>query len=96
MTLHRLWNHFAKFPYQEEADFNQWMMLIFRNFDRAIRIIIELSENLKCVICQDLSLDYTGKSSLAEHYRNYHKRKTAEYFLDFVATKTPDQLEDLL
>lgn len=90
------WNLFAKFPYEEDADLNNWLMLVFRNFDKTIRLIIELSKNLKCVVCKDLSLNYTAKSSLAEHYRTYHKRKTAEYFLENIATKNPDELESLL
>ena len=96
MTLHILWNHFAKFPYQESADFKDWRMLVFRNFDRVIRIIIEISNDLKCVICKDLSLNYTAKSSLAEHYRTYHKKRTVDFFLNDVATKTPEELEEML
>ncbi len=97
MTLHKLlWNHFAKFPYQEYADIGNWRMLVFRNFDNVIRIIIEISDDLKCVVCKDLSLNYTVKSSLAEHYRTNHKRRTADVFLNTVATKTPDKLKDML
>jgi len=76
------------------AEKNQWMMFSFRIFDKVIRITIELSENLKCVICQDLSLNYTAKSSLAEHYRTNHKRKTAEYFIKTIVPLTPDQLKE--
>lgn len=90
------WNHFAKFPYEEDTDMNNWVMLAFRNFDKTIRIIIEISKNLRCVICKDLSLNYTSRSSLAEHYRTYHKRKTVEFFLHNVAIKNPDELEDML
>ena len=68
----------------------------FRNYDETIIIIKELSKNLKCVICKDISLNYNAKSSLAEHYRTYHKRKTVEFFLENIATKNPDELGDLL
>lgn len=90
------WNHFTKFPYEEDTLVNNWRMLVYRNFDKTIRILIELSENLECVICQDLSLNYTTKPSLANHYLYVHKRKTTDYFLDYVATKTPDELEGSL
>jgi len=95
--IHKLlFNHFAKFPYQEYADVGNWRMLVFRNFDKAIRIIIEISDDLKCVICKDLSLHYTVKSSLAEHYRTYHRKRTADFFLNDVATKTPEELEGMM
>jgi len=87
------WNLFAQNPYMENASIVQWMVLIFRNFDRVIRIMVELSKDLKCLICKDLSLNYKARSSLADHYWNVHKRRTAEYFLDNVATIDPEELE---
>jgi|APSaa5957512535_1039671.scaffolds.fasta_scaffold03375_5 hypothetical protein len=90
------WNHFSINPYQENADCNQWMMFIFRNFPTAIEILIAISKNFKCVVCGNLSLNYTAKSSLNNHLNHVHKRQTALYFLDNVATKTPDELGDLL
>lgn len=76
------------------ADKSQWMIFLFRNFDKVIRIIIELSNNLKCVVCQDLSLNYTAKSSLARHYRVYHRKSTAEYFIKHVVPLSPDELTE--
>ncbi len=90
------WNHFSNFPYEENTLVNNWRMLIYRNFNIMIKIVIGISSNLECVICQDLTLNYNTKQSLANHYQHTHKQKTADYFLDNVATKTPDELENLL
>ena len=93
MTLHKLWNHFAKFPYQEDAELNDWRWLIFRNYDNTIKIIVALSKNLKCLICDDLSLNFNFKSSLAEHYRGRHtKTSIANYTIEKILNKDPDEL----
>ncbi len=90
------WNHFTTFPYEENTSINNWRRLVYKNFEQTIRILIEMSTNLECVICKDLTLNYTIKQSLANHYLHTHKQKTADYFLDNVSTKTPDVLENLL
>ena len=87
------YNHFGDLE-KITAEKNQWMIFSFRNFSNVIELLIELSNNLKCVICKDLSLNYIKKSSLAEHYRTYHKRKTAEYFIKTIVPLTPDQLKE--
>ena len=87
------WNHFAKQPYEEDADEAYWMILIYRNYEKVVRILVGHSKDLKCLICADLSLNYKAPSSLAEHYYTRHKRPTAKYFLNNIMIKSPEELE---
>ena len=70
--------------------------MIFRNYDKTIKILVALSKDLHCLLCGNLSLNFNFKSSLAEHYRTYHKKRTVDFFLNDVATKTPEELEEML
>ena len=97
MTLHRLWNHFDKFPYQEDATIEEWQWLIFRNYDKTIKILVALSKNLKCLLCGDCSLNYTTKGSLARHYRwEYNKFMIANWFIEHVLSKSPDEMDEAM
>lgn len=97
MTLHKLWNHFAKFPYQEYATIDEWRKLIFRNYDKTIKILVALSKDLRCLLCGDCSLNYTTKGSLARHYRcDYKKFIIADWFIEFVLSQTPDKLDEVM
>ena len=87
---------FAKHITLVNTEKDHWLKHISRNWDKVVRILVALSINLRCLICADLSLNYTAKSSLANHYRTVHRRRTKEFFLYNVATKDPDELEELL
>ncbi len=97
MTLHRLCNIYAKFPYQEDATIEQWRFLIYRNYDKTIKILVGLSKDLHCLLCSDLSKDYDSKPRLAGHYRFGHNKKPiANYTIENILNKDPDELGDLL
>ena len=97
MTLHKLWNHFAKFPYLEYAELDNWRWLVFRNFDKAIRIMVALSDDLKCFVCKDLSLNYTSEPSLARHLRDGHtKTAVVNCWLEDIAIKSPEEIQGMI
>jgi len=87
-------NVFTQFPYVTDADESHWMKLIYRNFDKTVRILVEFSNDLKCLICDDLSLNFKSRSSLANHYYVIHKTRTAKFFLDRIMTKKLEELLD--
>jgi len=96
MILH-LCNIFAKTPYYEDATIEQWRFLIYRNFDKTIKILVGLSKDLNCLLCGDLSKNYNFESKLAGHYRYGHNKKPiANYTIENVLNKSPDELGDLL
>ena len=91
----RRWNLFAQFPYEEDADIRHWMFLIYCNFDKAIRFLVEIY-GLHCVVCNDLSPAFKTKSGTSEHYWERHKKRTAQFVLSEVLVKSPDEIsEDL-
>jgi len=97
LRLHRLINIYAEFPYQEDATLEQWRFLIYRNYDKTIKILVALSKDLHCLLCGNLSKNYNFESSLAEHYRFGHqKRPLADYTIENILNKTSDELGDSL
>lgn len=90
------WNHFAGEPYQEDADIYQWVGLIYRNFDKVIRILVTVSHNFRCLVCAEYSLNYTSGKGLFNHLLSIHRHKTVEFFLENILTKNPDELEEML
>ena len=86
------YNWFAKHPYQEDADEVYWMKYIYRNYEKVVRILVEHSKNLHCLICADLSLNFKAPS-LANHYYTTHKPATAKYFLNNIMAKSPEEPE---
>ncbi len=92
-----VWNIFSKnCEYVEGATLHQIATHIYQNFPRAVRIIVELCKDNKCIICGELSLNFQGKPSLANHLRFSHKKMTMEYVRDEVMTKTPEEIERML
>ena len=87
-------NVFASEPYIESASFEQIAKHIYRNFPRAIKILVKIANENKCVICENLSLNYKSKASLGNHLNFIHRKRTMEYFRDNVMTLTLDELEE--
>jgi len=89
-------NLFSSNPYIVYATIQQFSMYIFRNFDKVIRILVEIAKDNKCVICDDLSLNYSSKASLGNHLYLVHKKRTMEYFRDYIMILSPDEIEELM
>ena len=89
------WNHFEHIPKQVISDRRFWWSFLQRNFDSVLNILVELSKDLHCIVCGNLSTNFTSKGSLASHIR-YHRTESLNYYLDNVIQKTPDELEELI
>lgn len=89
-------NIFANEPYVESATVDHIVKHIYRNFDRVIKIIVELSKDNRCIICGILSLNYKSKASLANHLIFFHRKRTMEYIRDKVMTLTLNEYRKLI
>ena len=87
--------HFSNMSDLVDADHTHWIRYLYRNMEAIIRIMVSISENLHCMVCDDLSLNYTTKASLANHYRE-HRKQTVQHFLDNYTTKTPEELHEII
>ncbi len=90
------WNIFADNPYIESATVGQIAIHVYNNFDKVIRILTALAKDNKCMICKELSLNYTSSASLANHLQWVHKKRTMEFVRDNIMTKSPSEIEDML
>jgi hypothetical protein len=90
------YNIFSSRVEQVDCDFKQIAIHIFRNFDKAIRILTEMAVDHRCIICDDLSLNFTSKASLADHLWNRHKKRTMEFVRDNIMILPPDALQRLI
>lgn len=81
---------------KEVAEIKFWRWYIKNNFTKGIKILIILSEDLKCLVCGELSLNFTSKASLARHYRFTHFHDTINYILNNILTQDPKKLQERL
>jgi len=88
-------NHFQKNPGIIIADEIFWIRSLYRNIDKIIRILSIIPKETRCLVCADLSLNFTTRSSLASHLRN-HARATIRFWLDNFISKSPEELEFIL
>lgn len=79
---------------EEVADVKFWRYYIRRNIQKGIKILIALSNDLKCLVCSELSLNYQSKASLAKHYQFSHFYDTVNYILDHIITQDPNELQE--
>jgi len=80
----------------EDATIQQLAKHIYRNFPKALEIIVGIAKDNKCLICADFSLNYKSPASLMNHLQWVHKKRTMEYVRDNIMTLTPDAIEELL
>jgi hypothetical protein len=87
------------------ADHSHWIKYIYRNFDLALEIILEITtpniieennEKLHCVICGPLSLNYQSIATLSKHYKFNHKFQLVKYFLNNIVSMKPATLKEIL
>ena len=85
--------HFARSEREIIADRIFWKRYCNINISEIVKIIIENSEDLECVVCgHDYTLNYSKKSSLYRHYKN-HNDQTIEYYLDNLISKSIAELD---
>ncbi|MBL7002001.1 MAG: hypothetical protein ISR80_04515 [Nitrosopumilus sp.] len=87
---------FSSIIKKETADEKFWRYYIRRNILKAVTILISISDDLGCMICGELSLNYNSKASLAHHIRFGHFHQTEDYILENIVTKEPDELEEMM
>ncbi len=87
--------HFSDMKNLITADHANWIRYLYDNIEGIIRIMTTTSENLHCMICEDLSLNYTTKGSLAHHYRT-HRKQTIQYFLNNYLSISPEELSKII
>ncbi len=85
--------HFKKSPRFLKTDRNFWLGFLYLNLENIIRIFVNITDNFNCIVCGDLSLNYTSKSSLATHLRNQHLRATVNFWLNYFISKSPEELQ---
>jgi len=90
----RGWKVFGN-PEIISADKNFWDKFLFCNLDRITTVLIHIPKETKCVVCGQYSLNFTSRSSLANHIKN-HARATVNYWLNNIISKSPDELESIL
>ncbi len=91
----RSWNHFSTPPVIVNAEKNFWKKHLSRNLDKVVRILVNISDNTKCVVCGDYSLYFKTCSGLTSHIKN-HKNSTIEYCLENIISKSPDDLDAMM
>ena len=86
--------------YSEEitADISQWRKCLHRHIEEVVRVVISIKNknDNKCIICKELSRNWTTQSSLANHYRWEHRTPIVEYYLENFIQLTPAQLQELM
>ena len=92
------YDHLTGYSRKRDADHKHWVSYVYRNFDAALKIIMQTLSNdkLTCVVCEDLSLNFHNKSNLANHYRYSHKRQVVDYYIKHFIEKTPDELKQMM
>ena len=89
------WNVLQKFPEVISADEVFWVRFLFRNLNKITKILTIIPKETKCIVCENLSLNFTSRSSLANHIKN-HGRETVYFWLNNFVSKSPDELESML
>ena len=89
------WVLVAVIPYIESADLDEWLKLIYRNFDKCIKLLIAVYGKC-CVICGDNSPVFRSDSGTTEHYWTRHRRSTALFVLNDLFSKSPDEIEEMI
>ncbi|MBL7002370.1 MAG: hypothetical protein ISR80_06420 [Nitrosopumilus sp.] len=87
--------HFKTSPRFLKTDRNFWLGFLLANLDNIVAVFVNITDEFKCVVCGDISLNYTSKSSLARHIR-YHSRSTIDFWLNYFITKSPEELESMI
>jgi len=87
--------HFSDMSHLINTEQVHWIKYLYSNIDAVIRILVVLSENNHCKICNDFSLNYTTKASLGNHYKQ-HKKETVHYFLSNYSPMTPEELHEII
>ncbi len=87
--------HFTNTPEIVTADKLFWLGFLYRNLDKVVAILVEITDDFSCKVCGDLSLNYTSKSSLANHMR-HHARATIEFWLKYFINISPEDLESMI
>lgn len=91
-------DYLTEYPKELTADKTHWLIHIFKNYHAATDLIMDIfnSDNLNCVICGKRSRNYQTEGSLKDHYgERGHKLPIAFFYLDYLATKTPQEIEAL-
>jgi len=96
--MHSGHDHLTNHSEKINADYQFWTRHVSRNFDVALKIVIQatVDDQLTCIVCKDLSLNFHSQSSLASHYRYTHKPQIIEFYLKHLIGKTPDQLRQII
>jgi hypothetical protein len=89
------YTHFKKSPRFLKTDKNFWLGFLLSNLDKIVTIYVNVTDDFKCIVCKDESLNYTSKSSLARHIR-HHARDSVEFWLKYFISKTPEELESMI
>ena len=87
---------FSSIIKKEIADKIFWQYYIKKNIGKGIAILVSISKDLHCVVCGELSLNYTTKASLAKHVQFAHFWNTVDYILENIISKKPDELEEMM
>ena len=90
------WTIFSPIIKKEIADDIFWKNYIKRNIGKGVAILVTISKDLRCVVCGELSLNYTTKASLARHVQFGHFWRTVEYILENIISIKPDELEEMM
>lgn len=86
---------FGNTPYWEYADLDEWMKLIYRNFEKCVKILIAIYGRV-CPICDKHSPLFRTDSGTAEHLWSRHRKATALFMLNVVMKKNPEEIERLM
>ena len=89
------WNHFSTTPQIVCADKVFWNKFLYKNLDRIIRILANITKDTQCIVCGEYSMNFTSRSSLAIHVKN-HPRNTINHWLKNFIFKSPEELENIL
>ena len=89
-------NIYSTNPYREDATIQQIAKHIYNNFDKALKIIVGVAKDNKCIICADFSLNYKSPASLMNHLQWVHRKKTMEYTRDVIMQKSVNEIEEML
>ncbi|MDF2422360.1 MAG: hypothetical protein OPY06_05065 [Nitrosopumilus sp.] len=86
---------FTNTPEIVTADKLFWLGFLYRNLDKIVSVFVNITDDFKCIVCKDESLNYTSSSSLARHIR-HHARNTVEFWLKHFISKSPEELESMI
>lgn len=75
----------------ESAERKQWFSYLTTKYDKVIEELVYSVDELDCMICGRLSLNYTSQGSLANHLRFHERKNVIDFYIDHMLKREAEE-----